>query len=142
MCKRLSSLLMPLLAALTLAGCMQDSASYTLAGEEDHAITLIRLQDWPWQSTLNLDVVAIRMPDCNGGLRIRDVPRKAEPALFQAPEAYAEPIYILRVEQRHFAVSTASCRVQEFKEAPDDVGRMLGHFREQDGRFAFVPAEA
>ncbi len=126
---------------LSLAGCMQDSASYTLAGE-DHAITLIRLQDWPWQSTLNLDVVAIRMPDCNGGLRIRDVPRKAEPALFQAPEAYAEPIFILRVEQRHFAVSTASCRVQEFKQAPEDAGRLLGHFREQDGRFRFVPAAA
>ncbi|MBM4180664.1 MAG: hypothetical protein FJ209_03790 [Betaproteobacteria bacterium] len=125
--------------ALALAGCMQDSASYTFP-EKDHAITLIRMQDWPWQSSLSLDVMAVRMPDCNGGLRIRDVPRKAEFVLFQAPDTYAEPIFILRVDRRNFAVSTASCRVQEFKEAPEDAGRMLGHFRERDGGFAFVPA--
>ena len=42
------------------------------------------------------------------------------------------------VDQRHFAVSTQSCRVQEFKEAPPDPGMKLGAFREKDGEFTFV----
>lgn len=127
--------------ALLLAGCMQDSASYPLAGD-NHAISLVRYQNWPWQRTVDLDVVAIRLPDCNGGLRVREVPRDAELALYEPPAEYAEPILILRVQQRHFAVSTTSCRVQEFKEPPADPGRLLGRFRERDGHLGFLPESA
>lgn len=127
-----------LLAALTLTGCMQDSASYTLP-EKDHAITLIRNQAWPWQDSMSVEVVAIRLPACNEGMSVKDIPLKTDIVLFKAPDEYPEPIYILRMNQRNFAVSTQSCQVQEFKETPPDPGIKLGGFREKDGKFSFVP---
>jgi hypothetical protein len=127
-----------LLVALTLTGCMQDSASYTFP-EKDHAITLIRNQTWPWQDTLSVEVVAIRLPECNAGMSVRNIPIKTDIALFKAPDEYPEPIFILRMDQRNFAVSTQSCQVQEFKQAPPDPGVKLGAFLEKDGKFSFVP---
>lgn len=129
--------LLPLLAALSLAGCMQDSASYALP-EKDHAVTLMRNQAWPWQDTMSVEVVAIRLPECHRGISVKDVPLEAEITLFRAPDEYPEPIFILRLDKRHFAVSTQSCQVQEFREIPPDPGARLGVFQEKDGKFAFA----
>lgn len=129
------------LACLPLAGCLQDAASYPLPGE-DHAITLIRNQTWPWQDGVDVDVAIMRMPECNGSGRILAVPRDAPLSLYQAPPEYAEPLLILKTGTRYFAVSSTSCRMQEFKEEPDDDGKKLGEFVEQDGRFQFVAAGA
>lgn len=138
MTKTLLSRLLPLLAVLPLAGCLQDSASYAFP-EQDHAITLIRNQTWPWQDTMSVEVVALRLPECNEGISVKDIPLKADITLFKAPDEYPEPIFILRMAQRNFAVSTQSCQVQEFKEAPPDPGVKLGAFLEKNGKFAFVP---
>lgn len=129
-------LLLPL-----LSGCFQDTASYSL-GSKDHAITLVRNQTWPWQSTVDVSVVALRMPECNGGGNIEGVSEDAEYALYRAPDEYPEPIFLLKVENRMFAVSTQSCRLQEFKQAPDDLGTKLGTFMVKDGKFQFVEGGA
>lgn len=129
------------LACLALAGCLQDAASYPLPGE-DHAITLIRNQTWPWQDGVDVDVAIMRKPDCNGGGRILAVPRDAALSLYQAPPVYAEPLLVLKTGARYFAVSSTSCRLQEFKEEPDAVGKKLGEFVERDGRFQFIAAGA
>ncbi|MEW5787881.1 MAG: hypothetical protein AB1899_08510 [Pseudomonadota bacterium] len=128
-------LLAPL--AFLLAGCLQDTASYTFP-EKDHAITLVRNQTWPWESTLSLEVVAIRLPECHEGGRVEGVKRDSAITLFKAPDEYAEPIFILQVDGKDFAVSTQSCRVQKFEEAPPDRGQKLGVFKEKDGKFGFV----
>jgi hypothetical protein len=141
MTKTLLSRLLPLLAVLPLAGCLQDTASYAFP-EKDHAITLIRNQTWPWQDTMSVEVVALRLPECNEGMSVKDIPLKADITLFKAPDEYAEPIFILRMDRRNFAVSTQSCQVQEFKEAPPDPGSKLGTFKEKDGKFGFAPEGA
>ncbi len=128
-----------LLAVLPLAGCFQDTASYTFP-EKDHGITLVRTQDWPWQDTLNLGVIAIRLPDCNEGITVKDVPKASEYTLYRAPEGYAEPIFILAFDKADYAIGTQSCQVQKFETAPADLGVKLGVFREVDGKFRFVPA--
>lgn len=128
---------LPLLALVPLAGCMQDSASYTFP-EKNHAISLIRTQAWPWQDSMELGISVVRQPDCDGGLQLKDVPLKAELSLFKAPDDYAEPIFILRVDKRDYAISMDSCRVQAFREPPPDVGVKLGAFKEKDGKFSFV----
>jgi len=120
-----------------LAGCLQDTASYSL-GARDHAITLVRNQTWPWQSTVDVSVIAVRMPECNGGGDIKGVPENAEYALYRAPDEYPEPLFLLKTGDRVFAVSTQSCRLQEFKEAPDKLGVKLGTFMVKDGKFQFV----
>ena len=128
-----------LLSVLPLAGCLQDAASYSFP-EKDHAITLIRNQTWFWQDTLDVDVSIQSLPDCNGGTTIENVPVDTRIALYQAPNEYPEPLHLLKTGKRVFAVSTQSCRVQEFKEAPANLGAKLGTFRLKSNAFQFVPA--
>ncbi len=123
-----------------LAGCVNDTASYLIDGSREHTIMLHRVQDWPWQDTVALTIAASRMPECRGGIDIEDVPRNARAELYQAPPGYAEPIYILKIDDRHFAISTQSCRVQAFEQAPADLGTRLGVFAEKDGKFGFSQA--
>jgi hypothetical protein len=129
--------LVPLLAVFSLTGCLQDSASYAFP-EKDHAITLVRNQPWFWLDSANIEVIAIRLPDCNDGITLEDVPRDAKLTLYRAPDEYPEPIFILKTGKRHLAISTQSCGVQKFKEAPADPGESLGQFQEKDGKFQFV----
>lgn len=125
---------------LLLAGCLQDTASYQFE-EKDHAITLVRNQTWFWQDTVEVTVIALRLPHCNGGLTISDMPVDTRVSLYRAPDEYAEPIFILKAGKRYFAVSTQSCRVQKFDDAPDPLGEKLGVFRVKDDKFQFVPAK-
>jgi len=132
-------LLIPLLPLL--AGCLQDTASYSL-GSADRAIVLVRNQTWPFQSTVDVSVIESNLPDCNGGGDIKDVSQDSAYELYQAPDEYAEPIFMLKVGQRVFALSTQSCRMQEFPAMPDSLGQKLGTFMVKDGKFQFVGAGA
>ncbi len=125
---------------LLLAGCVNDTASYRIDDNQEHTIMLHRVQEWLWQDTLKLTITANRMPECRGGIDVRGVRLRARPELYEAPPQYAEPIYILKIDTRHFAISTQSCRVQEFDETPPELGHKLGTFAEKDGRFVFQPA--
>jgi hypothetical protein len=136
---RKSYRLLPLVVVLSLTGCLQDTASYQFP-EKDHAITLMRNQPWFWLDTVDIEVIAIRLPECNDGITIKEVPRDAGLALYQAPDEYPEPIFILETGQRHYAISTLSCRVQQFEEAPAELGERVGQFQEKDGKFRFVGA--
>lgn len=128
-----------LLAVLPLSGCLQDTASYTFP-EKDHYITLMRNQPWFWQDTIEVEVIVMRLPDCNGGMSIKNVPLNSRIDIFQAPNEYPEPLHLLKSGKRVFAVSTQSCRAQEFEEAPPDLGSKLGSFRVVDEVFQFVAA--
>lgn len=125
---------------LLLTGCVNDTASYLIDGSKEHTIMLHRLQEWFWQDTAALTITASRLPECQGGIDIEDVPLTARPELYEAPPEYAEPIYILKIDDRHYAISTQSCRVQAFEQAPADLGTRLGVFEEKEGRFAYSPA--
>ncbi len=127
----------PFLAALTLTGCLQDSASYSFS-EKDHAITLVRNQPWFWLDTVDVEVIAIRLPDCNEGISVEKAPRNGRFSLYRAPDEYPEPIFILKLGKRHYAISTQSCRVQKFETPPADLGEKLGQFQEKSGKFQFV----
>ncbi len=130
-----------MIAALpVLAGCVQDSASFMIDGERNHAVTVMRQQKWFWSSDLDVTVVAARQPECLGGLDIKGVTRDSELVLHRAPEDYAEPIFILALNGAHYAVSTVSCRVQKFAEAPTDLGPVVGRYKEVDGKLQYTEA--
>lgn len=121
-----------------LAGCVQDTASYMVDDNRNHAITVARAQKWAWSSGVDVSVIAARQPDCLGGLDVKDVPRGAELVLHRAPEEYAEPIFMLAIEGSYYAVSTQSCRVQKFAQVPADPGPEIGRYKEVDGKLQFV----
>jgi len=138
---KLSTRTLLMLAALPLlAGCIQDTASYMIDDNRNHAITVSRAQKWFWGSRVDISVIAARQPDCLGGLDIKDIDRATELVLHRAPEEYAEPIFIMAVDEDFYAVSTLSCRVQKFPEAPADPGPTIGGFKEVEGKFQFVAA--
>lgn len=122
----------------TLAGCVNDSASYMIEGNRENAITLTRTQKWFWEDKVIVAILAARQPDCMGGLEIQDVPTGDPMLLHQAPDEYAEPIYILDAGGAHYAISTQSCQVQKFATPPTDLGPVIGSFKTVDGSFQFV----
>jgi hypothetical protein len=123
-----------------LVGCMSDSASYQIDGDNKHTIIILRNQDYFWKDTADLTIMATRLPDCQGSQRVNDIPRKAEVAVYWSPEEYAEPIHILAINGNFYAVSTQTCRVQPFKEQPATPGTQVGVFKERDGRLTFEAA--
>ncbi|MCP5278636.1 MAG: hypothetical protein H6935_09785 [Thiobacillus sp.] len=131
-------LLFPLLPLL--AGCFQDTASHSL-GARDHAITLVRNQSFFWQSTIDLSVIITRMPVCNGGGGIKGLPEDSSFVLYKAPDEYPEPLMLLKIGERIFALSDQSCRLQEFEQAPDSLGEKLGTFRVEDDKFQFITGD-
>lgn len=127
---------------ITLAGCINDTTSYMIDGDRNHAITLTRNQKWFWEDKAIVAVIAARQPDCMGGLEIQDVPIDQPMALHQAPDEYEEPIYILDAGDGHYAISTVSCKVQKFETAPTDLGPVIGNFETVDGHFQYKPANS
>ena len=126
---------------LALAGCINDAASYMIGGDRHHAITLTRTQKWFWEDKVILSIVAARQPDCMGGLEIQDVSSNEPIPLHQAPDVYAEPIYILDAGGHAYAISTQSCQVQKFETTPTDQGPVIGNFTTVDGQFQYVPVK-
>lgn len=131
-----------LAGALLLTGCVHDTASFMVNGDKNHNLTLIRDQDLFWKKTVNISVVPVRMPECQGSLRVRDVPRTAVLELYWNQGDYPEPLFILKVENDYYAASTLSCRVQKFEQAPEAPGFRVGVFRETGGKLGFEPDAA
>jgi hypothetical protein len=125
-----------------LSGCMSDSAAYLVDGDRNHTITLLRNQDWFWKDSVEVRIAPTRLPDCQESMPVKDVPRKAEMALYWAPDDYAEPIFILDIEGDFYAISTQTCKTQHFEEKPANPGTPLGVFKETDGRLGFEAASA
>jgi hypothetical protein len=141
---RIYRLTLPMLLtglALSLAGCVNDSASYMIDGDRKHAVTLIRAQPWFWSDQVTLSVVAARQPECYGGLDVEGVPRMAKMALYLAPDEYAERIFILEIEGVQYAVGTTSCRVQKFAQPVSARGELVGAFQEDAGTLGFVATQ-
>lgn len=126
------------LLAVPLSGCVQDTASYMIDDDRNHAVTLARAQIWFWDDHVDVSVIAARQPVCLGGINVTKVPRSAELVLHQAPDDYPEPMFILDAEGESYAVSTLSCRVQKFPTPPDDKGPRIGVFKEVDGRLRYT----
>lgn len=136
---------MKVLAALPLllAGCLNDTASLRLGGN-DHALTLQVRQPYFWSQAVEMDVIMSRLPDCHRRSRIDGVTLADIGVDVHRPEAgeYAEPILILKQGARFYAISTANCEMQKFKSPPAQPGMRLGTFQREGEKLKFVTAPA
>jgi hypothetical protein len=125
-----------LLTPLLLAGCVDDSATYYIDGNQ-HALTVRALQEYFWKKEVTLDLLASRMPDCQrriplGALPMTDV----EIELFES----GENVYTLRAGEQAWRVETTGCSELE---APEQVtGKPLGLFHlDENKKLVFEKAE-
>ena len=117
-------LLAPLFAPLLLAGCVNDSASYQIDGNE-HALTVRLVQDYFWSKNASLRLTAARLPDCQRQMDLGQVPLSGlEIEVF----ASGPNVYTLRSGEDVWQVNTQSCIELEAPEANAVTGQALGSF--------------
>ncbi|MGZ3183764.1 MAG: hypothetical protein ACXU8N_15110 [Telluria sp.] len=122
-----------LLLPLLLAGCVSDSASYYIDGN-DHAITVRLEQAYFWDDTATLYVTAARLPDCQRRVTLKQVPVEG----FQAQlVANGDNAYTLKVGNEAWGIDTLGCAVG----AGQADGTLLGTFRLVDEKVVFEEAK-
>jgi len=125
-----------LLTPLLLAGCVDDSATYYIDGNQ-HALTVRVLQEYFWKKDVTIDLLASRMPDCQRRIPLGALPMSdVEIELFQS----GENVYTLRAGEQAWRVETEGCSELE---APEQVtGQPLGLFHlDEDKKLVFEKAE-
>ncbi|MCK9284776.1 MAG: hypothetical protein M0P39_10890 [Rhodocyclaceae bacterium] len=126
------------LFVLWLAACgRDDSASYMVSGNRDHALSLFRTKAWYW-SDWELALVVARQPECLRRHLLAVAPAAGE---FKV-ELYrtGEGGFILHQDRNWFVAETGKCRMQAFKTPPPEPGELLGSWTDSDGGFKFVAA--
>ena len=129
-------LLPALLAPLLLAGCVDDSATYYIDGNQ-HALTVRAMQEYFWNKDITLDLLASRMPDCQRRIPLGKLPMPdVEIELF----ASGANVYTLRAGEQVWRVETEGCSEME---APEQVsGEPLGLFHlDENKKLVFEKAE-
>lgn len=126
-----------LLAPLLLAGCVDDSATYRIDGN-DHALTVRAIQEHFWKKDVRLDLIAARLPDCQRRFELATLPAAdVEIELF----ASGENVYTLRAGELVWRVETNGC--SELEEPEQVTGQPLGLFHlDDDDKLVFEEAEA
>ena len=129
-----------LLTPLLLAGCIKDSATYYIAEDSnDHVITVRAEQEYFWDQTLTLTLVASRMPDCLRRFPMASVASAEDLAveLFAA----GENVYSVRSGTELIQVETQGC-TQLAAPAPNALGEPVGVFHFGGERMSFDKAAA
>lgn len=126
-----------LLAPLVLAGCIKDSASHYIDGNE-HTLSVRVAQDYFWKKAVDVTLVAARWPDCQRQFALGELPVDAmELELFAA----GENVYSLRAGERVWQIETQNCTMLPTP-APQALGEPVGVFRMGEDKFVFEMAAA
>jgi len=123
-----------ILASLLISGCVNDSASYVINGNE-HTLTVRAQQDWFWQDDVTLRLIASRLPDCQRQMTLGSVPSQG---LNVEVFASGQDIYTLRAGNLAWHVDTRSCA--PLAVPPSVAGPNLGVFRLQGDDLVFQKA--
>jgi hypothetical protein len=116
-----------LLTPLLLAGCVKESASYYIDGNE-HTLTVRAEQERFWRKQVTLRLVAARLPECQRQLVLGQVPlAELDVELFAA----GENVYTLRAGDQVWQVETQGCSELPAP-AEAELGQPLGAFRLDD----------
>jgi hypothetical protein len=136
--RMLLPVLLPALLPALLAGCVNDSASYAIGNDRDHAIIVTVKQDYFWSKQATLEVLAARLPDCQrrfefGKASLADLNIE----LFSTGDA----TFLLRSGDEMWQIETNNC--SELPPPSDDVqAQPIGVFHLDDGkRLVFEKAE-
>lgn len=134
-CRKPITCLFTLLPLVLLSACVNDAASLQIDGNQ-HSLSLVREQKWPWDKRVDLFVVVSRMPDCQRRHRLNSAAINASAVEVFSPDA--NNFYLLQ-GGRYFYVETRTC--ESFRAMaevpPSGVGEKLGVFREVGGKYTY-----
>ncbi|HWJ95461.1 MAG TPA: hypothetical protein VNT33_12100 [Telluria sp.] len=119
---------------LLLAGCVNDSASYYIDGN-DHTLTLRAEQDRFWEKMVTLRLITARLPDCQRQVELGRVPQDG---LDVELLANGDNIYTLRAGEQAWQVDAQNCTPLAAPQQPG--GQPVGAFRFSGDKLVFVPA--
>lgn len=131
------TLLLPM--ALLLAGCVDDSATYHIDGN-DHSLTIRRQQQYFWSSEAELSLVARRLPDC---LRLHALTSAPLDELRVELFTAGENLWNVRAGKQLWQLETQTCNgLNELENDPKaDLGQAVGVFSVKDGKLVFEAAQ-
>jgi hypothetical protein len=94
-----------LLTPLLLAGCVEESASYYVSGNE-HTLSVRATQEYFWDKTVTVKLVAARLPECQRQFNLAKVPlQELDGELFAA----GDYIFPVRIGSQVWQVETTAC---------------------------------
>lgn len=133
---RLRHLLLPILALPLLTACVNDTATYEIDGNRDHALTLIREQPYFWDDKVDLHLIVARMPDCLRRHSLGSGTERTRVEVWQVPSG----AFIVRVGKRMYATETRTCEsfARLDAEPASGMGELKGVFLVRQGKLAFV----
>ena len=118
-----------------LAGCVNDGATVEIDGTREHSLTVIREQPYFWDGRVNLSMVVSRMPACMRRHSMGPGFASTRIEVYQVPSG----AFIIKVGKRMFATETQTCEsFAKIKEEPDEMGTLIGTFREKNGQLVFI----
>lgn len=130
---------LPLLLLGALAGCSDQRATYEINGSA-HALSLIRVTDFPWDNTAKYSIVAARMPDCMRKHPMANAPLNAKVEVFSP----GNDAWIVRQNGRMYVTETRTCEgFATLDKVPEDgLGTPVGVFELRNDTLVFSPAPA
>ena len=133
---KLRTLLLALLTAPLLLGCVKEPAAFLIQGG-DHSLTIERNKPYFWSDGWEVDLIAARYPDCQRRHSLRKTGERLRIDLYRV-----EPgVFILNQGKRWYITETRDCRMQQFDAEPPEAGEFIGSFREKNEVFIFEPYE-
>ncbi len=133
---KLRSLLLALLTAPLLLGCVKEPAAFLIQGG-DHSLTIERNKPYFWSDGWELDLIVARYPDCQRRYPLKKSGEKLRIDLYGTSSG----AFILSQGKRWYVAETKECRMQQFDAEPPDPGEFIGSFREKNDAFIFEPYE-
>jgi hypothetical protein len=121
---KLPSLLTVLLPAMLLAGCVNDTASYMIDNNRDHAVIVMVSQKYFWSKQADLRVLASRLPECQRSFEFGKV---ALDDLNIELFSTGEESFLLRAGEDMWQIETGGC-TQLGEPAADVQAQPIGVF--------------
>jgi len=126
------------LCSLLLGGCENSATAFHIDSNQQ-ALTLIREQQFFWQTEVAQAIVVSRMPACQRRVRIHpDATTMTPVEVYEA----GDRLWALRQNARWYLASTAACQVQDWNNAGNEPpGALIGYFASADGETKFVTVQ-
>lgn len=113
-----------LLTPLVLAGCVRQSASHYIDGNQ-HSVSLRAEQEYFWNDEVVVKMAAARLPDCQRLFSLTTLPiAEFDMELFSA----GDNVYTLRAGPQLWRFETQTCTMLT-EPTPEELGERIGAFK-------------